>query len=212
MRVSLVDLGVSNLTSIRSALEEAGFSVGVHSRFPGIAALGEAIVLPGVGSFTVGMRTLVHLGWADQLQMLSASRPVLGICLGAQLLLDRSEEHGAHNGLGITPGSVVPVADRSQSNKASYKNRLNTGWRFLKETDSAPDWVVQSLSRTGRPAFFFNHSFYCKTAAQNQAAVCDDSRDVVAIFNHGLGTGFQFHPELSGGPGIDLLRNWGRRL
>jgi imidazole glycerol-phosphate synthase subunit HisH len=205
-RVTVVDYGMGNLLSVSQALEEAGGSVTVaHSAEQILEA--ERLVLPGVGAFVGGMAELHERGFVEPIREFAASgRPLLGICLGMQMLLDRSEEFGESEGLGLIPGSVVPVP-AAGTNGAPHKIP-HIGWNELVRPEGGADWD-DSILRNVAPgsSAYFVHSF---TAApedpRHRLADCHyDGCTISAALRSGNLYGTQFHPERSGPAGIRVI-------
>lgn len=199
--IAIVDYGVGNLFSLQSSLRAVGAQVTVTGD-PELLSRADRLVLPGVGAFGDAARRLRESG-LDQLllQQARAGKPLLGICLGMQLLLDLSWEFGQHQGLGLIPGEVVPMALRLP---AGYKTP-HIGWNALSFPGDRP---VSPLLRDVREGewVYFVHSYY--------ASRCEES--VIATARHGLTLtaaverenvfGVQFHPEKSGDTGLRILR------
>ena len=177
--VRVLDYGVGNLRSVVRGFEAAGASVTLSTE-PGDGRL----VLPGVGAFAPAMSRLrAH---AEGLRAhVRAGRPLIGICLGMQLLFSRSFEHGETEGLGIFEGDVVAL-----TNAATVPNM---GWHQLRGL--------------GDPYAYFAHSFGV-TSCPDAVATIDHGGPWVAAVRRGSVWGFQFHPEKSGRAGIRLLEDW----
>jgi glutamine amidotransferase len=198
--IALVDSGVSNLASVISAFARVGATVEVVDD-PKVLARASAIVLPGVGAFGDGVAGLRDRGMIEPLRAAArAGKPMLGICLGMQLLAGESEEHGRHQGLGIIPGRVRQlVADRPGFRVP------NMGWCDVAVERSGT--LFPDAAR--REAFYFVHSYFVDTAPQNVAATIEFSgRPVAAALEAGNVCGVQFHPEKSQDAGLDLLARW----
>mgnify|MGYP001250018019 CR=1 FL=1 len=202
--ICLVDSGICNLASVVRAFERVGAPVRIASR-PEDFGSAAAVVLPGVGAFGDGMECLRARRLVEPLRRAAAGgTPLLGICLGMQLLLEESEEHGRHAGLGLLPGRVVRlVADRPGFRVP------NIGW-----CDVAParDGLLFPAGTEAAP-FYFVHSFRADIAAEYVAATIDFSgRPVTAALERGNVFGVQFHPEKSQDAGLDLLARWVEHL
>lgn len=200
MTVLVIDYGMGNLGSVRRALEECGADVLV-SDDP--AALDDAswIVLPGVGAFPDGMRNLHERGWTGVLDrsVREEGIPILGICLGMQLLADRGFEGGDTPGLGYVGGEVRLLR------RASAFRVPHVGWN---EVRAAPNSPVFSGIPDGAD-FYFVHSYHF--VPQNPAHVAgttDYDGDIVAAVHSGNVWGTQFHPEKSSKAGFQLLCNF----
>lgn len=197
--IAIIDYGMGNLHSVGKALERLGCETVVTSSPEEILAA-DGAVLPGVGAFGDAMRNLRETGLdATVKQFAALGKPLLGICLGMQLLFDESEEHGRHEGLGLLPGRVVRF-------KGDYKVP-HMGWNELVFTqDSNP--LFEGLE----PGYvYFVHSYHAlPEKREDLLATTDYHRPVTAIVGRGSLYGMQFHPEKSGELGMALLRNFTR--
>lgn len=199
MRVVLADYGAGNLRSVCSALVRAGGDP-VVSRDPARVREGGLAVVAGVGNLASASRSLEQDGLADALrERVGRGRPLLGICVGMQLLFEESEEGGS--GLGMLGGSVTRLRARRVP---------HMGWNELKVRAGSP--VLAGLEGTD---VYFAHSFACepREPAVVAAETEHDGAAVVAAVEHGALAGVQFHPERSGAAGARLLANvlaWSR--
>lgn len=169
---------------------------------PETIAAATHLILPGVGSFGEGMRGLTGRGLVPLLQseVIGKQKPILGICLGMQLLASEGFEHGYHAGLGFVPGSVRRI-DTSQS-----KLRLpHIGWNDVCVTGAHP--IAQGFTQT--PIFYFVHS-YCFLPSDRGviAGVAEYGTEIVALLESGNICGAQFHPEKSHDDGLRIFRNF----
>lgn len=186
-RIHLLDYGAGNLRSVRRALERAGAHVEVSSQ-PPAARDDVKLVVPGVGAFGEARRRLTPV-WEELVAWVKADRPTLGVCLGMQLLFEKSHEHGVHDGLGVIPGEVVPL----DAHVPASTTVPNMGWHRLRGE--------------GDPAVYFAHSYGAQPGSFATATV-EHGVEWTAVVRKGHVTGFQFHPEKSGDDGIALLRAW----
>jgi glutamine amidotransferase len=197
--VAVVDYGMGNRRSVEKALEHVGARARV-TRDPAALEEADALVVPGVGAFPHGMRNLVELGLDDRIRAAArAGTPVLGICLGMQLLFARSSEHELTQGLGHIAGEVSPIA-------AGGLRIPHIGWNDVRFERSSP--LTVGLPGEGC-AFYHVHSL---------AARPEDPADVIAtteygerfatVVSHGNVFGVQFHPEKSSRDGLALLANF----
>ena len=196
--VAIIDYGVGNLFSLRSSLREIGADVIVTSDEAEIAAAGR-IILPGVGAFEDAARKLRESGMADVVKREAAGgKPLLGICLGMQLMFDKSYEYGEHDGLGLIHGSVRPIADVIP---ADYKIP-HIGWNSLHFTKESP---LFKYSKEGDYVYFV-HSYYAADCDESTLAVTEYGAELTASAANGNVYGCQFHPEKSGNTGLNILR------
>ena len=162
-----------------------------------------ALVLPGVGAFADGMAALCESGLAAPLvEKARAGTPLLGICLGMQLLFEKSYEYGEHTGLGLIPGEVCPLADDLKDPSLKVPH---IGWNRL---DIVPGRENDPLFKYTKPGeyVYYVHSFYAKNCAANTLAASEYSIPVTGAVKNGLVYGTQFHPEKSGDTGLRMLR------
>lgn len=191
--IAIVDYGVGNIHSVRRALSE----VGAEARLAGDADALEAaagIVLPGVGAFAPALASLQARGLGRRIvEMARRGTPVLGVCLGYQLLFEESTEHGRHEGLGLLPGRVVEVAGSP---------RLPViGWCRTTQTGRSPLW-----DGIGDGSYFyFVHSYTPEPTGH--AIGCSEHSPAAAAMS-GAVMGTQFHPEKSGPDGLRLYANF----
>ncbi|ANE04354.1 imidazole glycerol phosphate synthase subunit HisH [Corynebacterium crudilactis] len=203
--VALLDYGSGNLRSAQRALEHAGAEVIVSSD-PEICTNADGLLVPGVGAFDACMKGLKNVfGHRIIGQRLAGGRPVLGICVGMQILFDEGEEHGIKSaGCGEWPGKVE---------KLEAEILPHMGWNTLDMPANSP--MFEGLSADER--FYFVHSYGVRkwtletddltTPPQVAWATHENDRFVAAVENGALWA-TQFHPEKSGDAGAQLLRNW----
>lgn len=195
--IVLADYGAGNLRSVCSAFERAGAPVSVSAE-PGVLREASLAVIGGVGNAEAASRALEAGGLADALrERATACRPVLGICLGMQLLFEESEEGG--RGLGVLRGSVR----RLRAGRVPHM-----GWNELQLT--GPSALLGGLEGED---VYFAHSFACAPADPVAVAEVEHEGRVVAAVEDGTVAGVQFHPERSGAAGARILRNavaWSR--
>lgn len=207
--VTVVDYGLGNLFSVQRALEHCGGAV-VLSSDPDAIVRAPRVLLPGVGAFAGGMAELKSRGLDQALREVARrGTPLLGICLGMQLLLDESEEFGLTPGLRIIPGSVVPIP--SVTVEGLPQKIPHIGWNELQPTAGRQGWEGTLLAdlRPGA-AVYFVHSFMAQPAeASDRIADCSyGGHAVSAVISRGNVTGCQFHPEKSGELGLGVLRRF----
>lgn len=203
--VTVVDYGIGNLYSVGRALEHCGAIVTFAQDAAAVTAA-TRLVLPGVGAFSDGMKGLRERGLADAIRQYAASgRPLLGICLGMQMLASVSEEFGEHAGLDIIPGRVVPVPGSTSGGQPQKTPHI--GWNTLQPAPGAR-WTDTPLAETPPgTAVYLVHSFHVRP--ENPAhllAVCDyGGHAITAAIGRGAILGCQFHPEKSGPAGLKVL-------
>jgi glutamine amidotransferase len=198
VNVALVDYGMGNRRSVEKALEHVGARVARTADRDDIAAA-EAIVLPGVGAFPEAMRRLTALRLVDTIrERAAAGVPLLGICLGMQLLFDSSEEHEGAAGLGLLPGAVTRL-------DAPGLKVPHIGWNTV--TFSRPSALTDGLGAAA--AFYHVHTYACRPREESDVVGRGEYGErFVSIVERGNVMGAQFHPEKSSLDGLALLRNF----
>jgi glutamine amidotransferase len=198
--IALIDYVLGNLRSVEKALATVGADVRLTSD-PDVILAADKVVLPGVGAFGDGMAGLRRHGLVEPLQELIArGTPLLGICVGMQVLFEESEEHGRHHGLGFLPGRVR----RFESPDLKVPQ---TGWnQILPARETA---LLEGLE-PGDYAYF-NHGYYCDAAAADTLAQTEYGVRYSSVVGRGRLYGVQFHPEKSQRVGLTILRNFVER-
>lgn len=196
--VGIIDYGVGNLFSLRSSFAAIGAEAFV-SGDPEELAKADRLVLPGVGAFEDAARKLRERGLEEfVLRQARDGKPLLGICLGMQLLFEESREYGVHKGLGILPGKVVAMGEKLPKElKVPHMgwNKLEVkGGRLLADVDG--EYV------------YFVHSFHAEDCEGVISATAEYGIPVTAAAERGNVFGCQFHPEKSGTVGLQILRNF----
>ena len=197
--IGIIDYGIGNLSSVHNALERLSVKNEIFSD-PNNISLYSKLILPGVGSFKLGMDLINKKGWGEKIkQRVKIGTPLLGICLGMQLLFTKGEEEGETEGLDLISGTVKKM------NVNKNLKLPHVGWNNLifKRSNNFFSGIVQEND------FYFTHSYSC---------VMDNIEEVVAEFNYGNNfvacvqkkniIGTQFHPEKSMTSGIRLLQNF----
>ena len=193
-RVALVDSGGTNIGSVSFALERLGATARLTAQRGDILAA-DRVILPGVGAAGPGMRRLREAGLVEVLHEVQA--PLLGVCLGMQLLFERSAEDGGTNTLGLVPGTVEPIP-------RAYGVRVpHMGWNAL--TEVVDDPLLAGIGEGERA--YFVHSYAAPTGPHTLAATTH-GETFTAVVRSGLRWGAQFHPERSASVGARLLRNF----
>ena len=197
--IAIVDYGVGNLFSLASSVKSLGLEVTVTRDAADLRAA-DHILLPGVGAFADAMDKLTATGLVPVLKEETQHTPLLGICLGMQLLFDKSYEFGEHEGLGLIPGQVCPLAEDLTDPALKVPH---IGWNALDIT--RPDDPLFRYVQNGEYVYYV-HSFYAKDCAASTLATSEYSIPVTGAVRRGLVYGTQFHPEKSGDTGLRLLK------
>ena len=200
--ISIVDYGVGNLFSLKSSFD----AIGEEAVITGDAEIirsSDKIVLPGVGAFRDAINKLNGSGLGSiVVSEAKAGKPLLGICLGMQLLLDKSYEFGEYDGLGLVPGSVRPLAGYIQEGLKIPQ----MGWNALQLRGECP---VFADTKSGEYVYFV-HSYWCDSPKEYISAVCEYGAEVTAAVQNGNIYGCQFHPEKSGPVGLRILKSFSK--
>ena len=196
--IGVIDYGVGNLFSLCSSLRWVGAQVEV-SADPAVLERADKLVLPGVGAFGDAARKLRDSG-LDQLVIRQAKKgvPVLGICLGMQLLFQESLEYGCHKGLGLLTGRVVPM----EGALPAGLKIPHIGWNALQPVADSP---LLRRVKAG-DCVYFVHSYYATGCEDSLVATADYGIPITAMVQKGNVMGCQFHPEKSGPVGLAILR------
>ena len=195
-KIGIVDYGAGNLLSVSKALD---YLLVEHQLVQQAEQLADvsALILPGVGAFPKAMEALRHSGLLESVREQAGQKPFLGICLGMQMLFDRSEEMGGADGLGLLPGTVRKIPTALKLPQIGW-NQLEF-WRNDRLTRDLPETAY----------VYFVHSYMvCPQQASDVVACCDYGTKVPAMVSWGQLFGCQFHPEKSGDIGIQILKNF----
>jgi glutamine amidotransferase len=191
--IAIVDYGVGNLRSVERALLHVGAEPRLTADSDELEKA-DGLVLPGVGAFAPALEKLTDGGLGRRVvELAGRGKPVLGVCLGYQLLFEESAEHGRHQGLGLLPGKVVEVRNS--------KRVPVIGWCRLTHTDYSPLW--QGVA--DRSYFYFVHSY---TPDSPRHAIASSEHSPAAAAAKGNVMGTQFHPEKSGPDGLRVYANF----
>lgn len=195
----IVDYGVGNLFSLKCSLDAIGVEAKVTSDAEEIKNA-DRIILPGVGAFEDAAKKLKNSGLQETvIAEAKSGKPILGICLGMQLLFDKSFEYGEHDGLGLIKGNVRSIADVIPAdlkiphigwNALQFTNGKNPLFKYINDGDFV----------------YFVHSFYAADCEKNTIAVSEYGAPLTAAVADGNIFGCQFHPEKSGTVGLNILR------
>jgi len=198
--IGIIDYGLGNLRSVLGAVEKLGFDATISSD-AAILAAADKLILPGVGAFGDGMQNLAARDLIEPLNriVLHDKKPILGICLGFQLLAESSEEYGEHQGLGWIPGAVKRIRPEDPALRVPH-----VGWNDFEQTrdcilfDDVPDPAL----------FYFVHSYFLETDTETSVGTCTYGAPLCAAVQRGNVFGTQFHPEKSQRHGLKVLQNF----
>jgi glutamine amidotransferase len=194
--IVVVDYGIGNLGSVMKAFRHVG-TPAVLTGDPAEVRAAEALVLPGDGAFGATMDEIRRRGLLEPLLSVAREgRPVLGICIGMQLLFEESEEHGRHRGLGLLPGRVRRLPDGLPV--------PHMGWNELHPTGPHP--LLEGIADGGH--VYFVHSYFCDAPEDVVLAWTDYGGRVAAVVGRGNVLGVQFHPEKSQAVGLRMVSNF----
>ena len=197
--IAIIDYGVGNLFSLKSSFAAIGQEA-VVTADPAVIRGADRIILPGVGAFEDAARKLQDSGMADLVkEQAAAGKPIMGICLGMQLLFDKSYEYGEYEGLGLIGGAVKPIADVIP---AGYKVP-HIGWNalhFVGEKSKLFKYLKEG------DCVYFVHSYYAADCGDAVTATAEYGAPLTASVEKGNVYGCQFHPEKSGAVGLSILK------
>ena len=195
--IAVIDYGAGNLFSVCNALKYLNIAHEV-TKEAAVIDRADAVILPGVGAFPAAMKSLHATGLVDTIKQNAAKKPLLGICLGMQMLFDRSDENGDCDGLGLISGEV----HRIPSKRVIIPHM---GWNELVITQDSP-----LLKDIEKPVFtYFVHSYQAFCDDRNIIAYCEYDGKIPALVTDGKFVfGAQYHPEKSGEKGLQMLRNF----
>lgn len=195
--IAVIDYGAGNLKSVTKALDHLGYANTIASRPEELETV-DGMILPGVGAFPMCMAALRKSGMDQAILQQAGKKPLLGICLGMQMLLDSSSEMGGDQGLGLIPGTVEKIETNLKL--------PHIGWNSLNVVNPNP--LTAGLS--DGDYVYFVHSFCAKVKnSEDLALTTDYGATVTAMIARGNVFGCQFHPEKSGPVGMTILRNFG---
>ena len=199
--IAIVDYGVGNLFSLSSSLKALGLETEITRDADKLRAA-DRIILPGVGAFGDARAKLDATGLVPVIQAEAARKPLLGICLGMQLLFDRGFEYGEHPGLGLVPGQVVDLHGALEDKSLKVPHM---GWNSLQIVKDDP---LFRYVRDGEYVYYV-HSFYAANCLPSTLATSRYGNvDVTGVVRNGNVWGTQFHPEKSGTAGLRMLRRF----
>lgn len=199
--IAVIDYGVGNLYSLSSSLSYLGLENKVTDKAQDLRTA-DKIILPGVGAFRDAAQKLMNTGLVDTIKEECANgKPLLGICLGMQLLFEKSYEYGCYEGLSLIKGEVCPLGDDLTDKTLKVPH---IGWNALKilRDDKLFKYVSDG------EYFYYVHSYYAKNCAESTLGVSDYSIPVTGVVKNKNVYGTQFHPEKSGDAGLRLLKGF----
>lgn len=195
--IVIIDYGMGNLRSVQKACEFVGFQASVSSD-PKVIAKADKVILPGVGAFRDAIATIREKKIDEEIfKIVEDGRPFMGICLGMQLMFEKSYENGEFTGLGILPGEIVRLPDNVKIPQI--------GWNNLNIKIKNP--IFENLPEN--PYVYFVHSYHLKTDAPIVSATTFYGKEIQVAAQKGNIFALQFHPEKSGDIGLQILKNFG---
>lgn len=199
MRILIIDYGVGNHRSVANAFRFLGYDVGLSGDKEDLKSA-DIFILPGVGAFAEAMTNLTRLGLIDSIrhEVLNHKKPILGICLGMQILADYSEEGGRHEGLGLVPGGVLKIPS------APNHPVPHVGWNDVSIAIKEP--VFSKVDDDAN--FYFDHSYQFVCDPAYVGATCEYGSRITAAVQCRNVFGVQFHPEKSQNNGLKLFRGF----
>lgn len=199
--IAIVDYGVGNLFSLKSSFKQIGADT-IITPDPDIIKKADKILLPGVGAFGDAAEKLKNTGLGNLIiDEVKKGKPLLGICLGMQLLFEKSYEYGEHEGLGLIKGEIKPISDVIPKdlkiphigwNALNFKGDVSPIFKNIKDGDFV----------------YFVHSYYGTNCKENTVATTEYGAELTASVQNKNVFGCQFHPEKSGNVGLDILRGF----
>ncbi len=207
-QITIIDYGLGNLLSLRAAFEHCGAKVELTSE-PEKLKRADRLLLPGVGAFSAAMDNLRTKGLVDPIfEFVATEHPLLGVCLGMQLLFDRSEEFGHHNGLALIPGGVKSIPHHRID--GTPLRVPHVGWNEMEYPDHGCSDGAILNNIAAQKSVYFVHSYHAEP--RNKEHVLSFCRygghkiNAIVQFNNIVGC--QFHPEKSGETGLNIIRNF----
>ncbi len=207
--ITIIDYGAGNLLSVKRSFEFLGSNVIVTSE-PKTILRSDRLVLPGVGAYPKAMNSLKKLNLISPIiEIVQNQKPLLGLCLGMQLLLEQSEEFEVTQGLGLIQGQVVSIPGMKAT--GDIRKIPHVGWKSLKSLSPGADWLGTILSDVKPGEFtYFVHSYMTKPTNRDLilAEVFYEGVQIPAVIKKDNITGCQFHPEKSGVTGLKILKKF----
>ena len=207
--IAVIDYGVGNLFSLLSSLNYVGLDTKLTNNIEEIKNA-KGIILPGVGAFRDAIGNLEKYGLKETLiNEAKKGKPFLGICLGMQMLFEKSYEYGEYEGLGLINGTVEEIKKYIPEN--SNLKIPHMGWNSLIINDSFKDDKILKDVNDNEYVYYV-HSYFAKTYMKNIVAYSEYGTKIPGIVKNENVYGMQFHPEKSGDTGLKLLKNWGELI
>jgi len=207
--IAVIDYGVGNLFSLLSSLNYVGLDTKLTNNIEEIKNA-KGIILPGVGAFRDAIGNLEKYGLKETLiSEAKKGKPFLGICLGMQMLFEKSYEYGEYEGLGLINGTVEEIKKYIPEN--SDLKIPHMGWNSLIINDSFKDDKILKDVNDNEYVYYV-HSYFAKTDMKNIVAYSEYGTKISGIVKNENVYGMQFHPEKSGDTGLKLLKNWGELI
>ncbi|OGB20909.1 MAG: imidazole glycerol phosphate synthase, glutamine amidotransferase subunit [Burkholderiales bacterium RIFCSPLOWO2_02_FULL_57_36] len=209
-KITLIDYGMCNLLNVARAFQHCGADITI-TEDPAVALNAEKLLVPGVGAFSECIRELEVRGFADAIRRyVDTERPMLGICVGMQMLFEASEEFGEHAGLGILPGRVRAVPDTAVTGESQRVPHI--GWNHLVTPETGRRWEGTLLEEYAQqqPAVYFVHSFAAVPSQESDrlADTIYGGQRLCAAVQRGNLIATQFHPERSAEIGLTIARRF----
>jgi len=196
--IAIIDYGMGNLRSVQKAFEFLGFEAIITDN-PQVIGRANKVILPGVGAFADAIKTIREKRMDEEIFAAAKSgKPFLGICLGMQLMFEKSCEYGEHKGLGLIKGEIKHLPDTEKS--------PHMGWNSLHIKRKSP--LFEGLPE--EPYVYFVHSYYLETEAPVVSATTFYGKEIQVAAQQDNLFALQFHPEKSGNIGLKILENFGR--
>ncbi len=194
--IALIDYGAGNLFSVKNALDYLEADVIVTNKKEDLLAA-DGLILPGVGAFAQAMENLEASGLINTILQCTKEKPFLGICLGMQMLFEKSYEFGETDGLGLLKGTITKI-------ERDNLKVPHMGWNILIENKKSP--LIEGIEEN--PYVYFVHSFQANPLDEDVIYYTDYGGKIPALVGNGNVFGAQFHPEKSADPGLKMLENF----
>lgn len=206
MKITIIDYGMGNLKSVQKAFAVLGFETNIIQS-PDALMKADKVVLPGVGAFRDAINTLHETGLSEAIhEVVKRGTPLLGICLGMQLMFDKSYEYGEYEGLGLLPGEIVRFKEENMLQANGERLKVpHMGWNNLEIVKRAP--LFERIENEN--SVYFVHSYYLETTADIVSGYTNYGGKIAVAAQKDNVFATQFHPEKSGTVGLQILKNFG---